>query len=135
MLVKLHRCHDRQAALDAAVVVEINVIRNHLHELRPVSEPVTVVAFPFENTPEAFHRAVIKAMRHTGHTLLHACCPQLLMKDGARILVAPVAMEQRVSIWLSGNGSVECVKDKFVVVAVANGKGDNSPVTEIQDGA
>ena len=62
VLVKLHRCHDRQAALEAVVVVEIDVVCNHLHKLCPVGELETAVAFPLQDTPEAFHWAVIEAI-------------------------------------------------------------------------
>ena len=135
MLMELHRRYDRKAALEAVVIVEINVVCNHLHELCSVVEFVTIVAFSFQDAPEAFHWAVIKAVRHTGHTLLHACRPQFLVEGSACILVAPVAVEQRVSLWIGGYGGFEGIKDEFVVVVVANGEGNNSPVAKIQNGA
>ena len=135
MLVKLHRRHDRKAALEAVVIVKVNVVCNHLHELCSVGEFVAIVAFPFQDAPEAFHRTVIKAVCHAGHTLLHARCPQLLVEDSACILVAPVTVEQRVSIRIGSNSFVKGIKDEFVVVVVANCEGNNSSVAKIQDGA
>ena len=44
-------------------------------------------------------------------------------------------MKQRVSLRLSNYGGDEGIKDEFVVVVVAKGEGDNSPVIEVQDGA
>lgn len=128
MLMELHWRHDRKASLETMVVVEINVACNHLHEMCPVSEFVTVVALSFQDAPEAFHRAVINAACHAGHTLLHPCRLQLLVENSGCILEAPVAVEQRVSLRLGSYGGVESIKYEFVVVVVTNDEGDNSSV-------
>lgn len=133
--MELHRSHDRKATLDAAVVVEINVVCNHLYELRPAGEPVAIVAFPFQDAPEAFHWTVIKAMCHAGHTLLHTCRAQLLVENSACILEALVTVEQWVGLWLSGNGGVKCIKNEFVVVVIANSEGDYPSITKVQNSA
>ena len=39
-----------------------------------------VIAFPLQNAPEALHRAVIDAMRHTGHALRHPCLHELVVE-------------------------------------------------------
>ena len=91
--MELHRCHDRKTSLKAVVVVEINVVRNHLHELGSVSKPVAIVAFSFQDAPEAFHRAVVNAVGHARHTLFHTRRSQFLVKNSACILEAPVAVE------------------------------------------
>lgn len=93
MLMELHRGHDREASLEAVVVVEIDVIRNHVHQLGPVGEGMAVVALALEDTPEALHRAVVNAVCHAGHTLLHPCYLQFLVKNSTCILEAPVAVK------------------------------------------
>ena len=67
-----HRRQDAQIALDTSRVVIANILLDHLDKLVLAGKPSAVIAFPFQNTPEALHRTVIDAMRHTGHTLRHA---------------------------------------------------------------
>lgn len=135
ILVELHRRHDRKAALEAVVVVEINVVCNHLHELCPVGELVAVVAFPFQDAPEALHRAIVEAVGHAGHALLHPCGSKFLVENSGCILKSSVTVEQRVSIWLGGNSGIKGVKNELVVVVIANDESDNSPIAEVQNSA
>lgn len=51
------------------------------------------------------------------------------------ILEAPVTVEQRTGFRIGPSGGVESIKDELVVVVIANGEGNNSPVTEVQNGA
>ena len=67
-----HRRQDAQITLDTSRVVIANILLDHLDKLPLTGKPSAVIAFPFQNTPEALHRTVIDAMRHTGHTLRHA---------------------------------------------------------------
>ena len=73
-----HRRQDTQIVLDTSRVVIANILLDHLDKLVLAGKPSAVIAFPFQNTPEALHRTVIDAMRHTGHTLRHACLYELV---------------------------------------------------------
>ena len=66
-----HWRQDAQIALDTSRVVIANILLDHLNKLMLADEPSAVIAFPFQDAPEALHRAVIYAMRHAGHTLRH----------------------------------------------------------------
>ena len=64
-----HRRQDAQIALDTSRVVIANILLNHLNKLVLAGEPSAVIAFPFQDAPEALHGPVIDAMRHAGHAL------------------------------------------------------------------
>ena len=134
-MMELHGRHNGKTTLETMVVVEIKVVGNHLHNLSFVSELAAIVTFPFQDAPKALHWPVVKAMRYTGHTLLHADRPQLLVENSACILESPVTVEQRVGLRFGLDGSVKGIKDELVVVAVSNGVSNDSPVAEVKDGA
>ena len=57
--------------IHSARVVIADEILNHIDQSFLAVEPLAVVAFPLEDTPEALHGAIVNAMRNTGHTLRH----------------------------------------------------------------
>ena len=88
-----HGRQDTELALYSASVVIADVILNHIDQSFLAVEPLTVVAFPLEDTPEALHGAIVNAMRNTGHTLRHIRFLNLVVKSSVRILESPVTME------------------------------------------
>ena len=88
-----HGRQDTELALYSASVVIADVILNHIDQSFLAVEPLTVVAFPLEDTPEALHGAIVNAMRNTGHPLRHTRFLNLVGKSSVRILESPVTME------------------------------------------
>ena len=88
-----HRCDNSQIPLDTLVVVIWDIRLNHFNKFLPGSEPVAVVRFPLENTPESFHGAIVNAVSHSGHTLRHVRRFQLLVELTIRILEASVTVK------------------------------------------
>ena len=88
-----HRRQDTELALYSASVVIADEILNHIDQSFLAVEPLTVVAFPLEDTPEALHGAIVNAMCNTGHTLRHTRFLNLVVKGSVRILQSPVTME------------------------------------------
>ena len=88
-----HRRQDTELALYSASVVIADEILNHIDQSFLAVEPLTVVAFPLEDTPEALHGAIVNAMCNTGHTLRHTRFLNLVVKGSVRILESPVTME------------------------------------------
>ena len=93
-----HRRQDAQITLNTSRVVIANILLNHLNKLVLAGEPSAVIAFPFQDAPEALHRAVINAMRHAGHTLRHARLHKLVVEGTVGVLKPSVAVEQRIPI-------------------------------------
>lgn len=88
-----HGRQDTELALYSASVVIADEILNHIDQSFLAVEPLTVVAFPLEDTPEAPHGAIVNAMCNTGHTLRHTRFLNLVVKGSVRILESPVTME------------------------------------------
>ena len=144
--MSLHRCLDEQTVLVTAVVVVINVIFNGGKQLFPAGECLSVIAFTFQDSPEALHRAIVNTAANTGHTLRHTGIQQFLMEDSTGVLESTIAVEQRMRIWifLNGfvkgikdqlvvNGFVKGIKDQLVVISVAENVADNSAITQVKD--
>ena len=93
-----HRRQDAQIALDTSRVVIANILLDHLNKLVLADEPSAVIAFPFQDSPEALHWAVINAMRHAGHTLRHPSLHKLVMEGAVGVLEPSVTMEQRMRV-------------------------------------
>ena len=91
--MRFHGCQDTELALYSASVVIADEILNHIDQSFLAVEPLTVVAFPLEDTPEALHGAIVNAMCNTGHTLRHTRFLNLVVKGSVRILESPVTME------------------------------------------
>lgn len=88
-----HGRQDTELALYPASVVIADVILDHIDQSFLAVEPLTVVAFPLEDTPEALHGAIVNAMCNTGHALRHIRFLNLVVKGSVRILESPVTME------------------------------------------
>ena len=130
-----HRGPHTQAALEAVEVVIGDVLLDHLDQLLPAGEPPAIVALPLEDAPEALHGAVVNALSHPGHTLCNASCSQLVMEDLSGIGAAPVAVEQRAGSGIALQCLSQSAMDQGSVVGVPDDKGNDAPVTQIQDGA
>ena len=88
-----HRCQDTKIVLNTLYVVIANIAMNHLGEAVFAGKPFAIIAFPFQNAPEAFHGTVTNAMRHTRHALHHSSLHELVVESAAGILKASVAVE------------------------------------------
>ena len=131
----LHRREDAEVALDAPVVVVTDIIFNHIDQLFFRGKAVAVVSFPLQYAPKAFHRAVVNALSHAGHALLHAGFLQFVMECAIGVLKAPVTMKQRMSVRIGFYGPVEGLKNQGVVIPVTYDMGNNTAIIEIQDRA
>ena len=88
-----HRREDAEIALNAPVVVVTDVILNHINQFFLGGITFAVIAFPFQDAPEAFHRAVVDALSNAGHALYHTCLLQLVVKDPVGVLKSSVTMK------------------------------------------
>ena len=114
-----HRRQDAQITLDTSCVVIANILLNHLNKLVLAGEPSAVIAFPFQDAPEALHQAVINAMRHAGHTLRHTRLHKLVVKCAVGVLEPAVAVEQRMRVRIGLHSLVEGLENQWVIVALA----------------
>ena len=130
-----HRRQDAQIALDTSRVVIANILLDHLNKLVLADEPSAVIAFPFQDAPEALHWAIVNALTYSGHALGHPGCGQLVMKYPGRILKAPIAVEQGMCVRICGNGPIQRLMDQGAGIGVPEGKGDDPPVAQVQDRA
>lgn len=131
----LHRREDAEVALDASVVVVTDIVFNHIDQLFFRGKALDVVPFPLQNAPKAFHRAVVNALSHTRHALLHAGFLQFVMEGAIGILKAPITMKQRMSVRIGFHGPVKGLKNQGIVIPVTYDMGNNTTVIEIQDRA
>ena len=92
-----------------------------------------IIALTLQDSPEAFHRAVVNAAANTGHTLCHPGIQQFLVEGSAGVLESTVAVEQRVCIRIFQNRFIKRVKNQLVVILVTNNIADDSPVTQIEN--
>lgn len=58
---------------------------------------MSIVTFSFEDTPEAFHRAIVNAASHARHTWRQTSVQQFLVEDSAGVLVPAVTVEHNVT--------------------------------------
>ena len=126
-----HRRQDAQIALDTSRVVIANILLDHLNKLVLAEEPSAVIAFPFQDAPEALHRAVINAMRHAGHTLRHARLHKLVVEGTVGVLNPSVAVEQRMRVRIGLHSLVEGFENQCVIVVFTEYVGHNAPVAEV----
>ena len=131
--MSLHRSLDKQAVLVTAVIVVVNIAFNRGNELFSAGKSVSVIAFSLQDSPEAFHWAIVNTASNTGHTLCHSCIQKLLVEGSAGVLESSVTMEQRVSIRIFQNSLIQRVENEFVVVSVTNNVADDSSVTQIKN--
>jgi hypothetical protein len=92
-----------------------------------------IIHFTLQDTPEAFHGAVVDAATNTRHALYHSSLVQFGLKLLTCILKTSITMKQRVGIRVFGNGQIKGVKYKLVIVATTYGERDNTFVFEVED--
>ena len=126
-----HRRQDAQITLNTSRVVIANILLDHLNKLVLADEPSAVIAFPFQDAPEALHRAVINAMRHAGHTLRHPSLHKLVVEGTVGVLEPSVTMEQRMRVRIGRNCLVEGFENQWVIVVFTEHVGHNAPVAEV----
>ena len=130
-----HRRQDAQIALDTSRVVIANILLDHLNKLVLAGEPSAVIAFPFQDAPEALHRAVINAMRHAGHTLRHPSLHKLVVEGTVGVLEPSVTMEQRMRVRIGFHSLIKGLENQRIVIAFAEHIGHDAPVAKVEDGA
>ena len=129
-----HRRQNAEVTLESLCIVVVDVVFNHLYESLPVCESLPIVAFPFQNSPEALHRAVINAFGYAGHALQHSGFFKHGVKGSIRILVSPVAVEQRMSFRICRNSSSEGIEDQRIIIVITDYEGYNTPIKQIKNG-
>ena len=107
------------------------ILLDHLDKLVLAGKPSAVIAFPLQNAPEALHRTVVNTMRHTGHTLRHACLYELVVESAVGVLEPSVAMKQGLCVRIGLHRFVEGFENQRIIVAFAEYIGHNTPVTKI----
>ena len=130
-----HRRQDAQIALDTSRVVIANILLDHLNKLVLADEPSAVIAFPFQDAPEALHRAVINAMRHAGHTLRHPSLHKLVVEGTVGVLEPSVTMEQRMRVRIGFHSLIKGLENQRIVIAFAEHIGHDAPIAKVEDGA
>ena len=91
--MSLHRSLNKQAVLVTTVIVVVDIIFNGRNQLFPAGKSVSVIAFSLQDSPEAFHWAIVNAAANAGHALCHSSIQQFLVKGSAGVLVSSVAVE------------------------------------------
>ena len=129
-----YRSQYTEVALQPFCIVVIYVVFNHLYKSISVCKSLPVVAFPFQNAPEALHWAIINTFGYAGHALLHSGVFKHGMECSVRILESTVRMEQRMYIRIGLNCCPEGVEDQGIVIVIANHKGNNATVKQVKDG-
>ena len=79
-----------QIPLDSFGVIVADVVLNSRNQILPGRESPSIVLFALQDAPEAFHRTIVDAVSHSGHTLLHMVFLQPRTKLPARILETSV---------------------------------------------
>ena len=129
-----HWRQDTQIALHPSGIVIADIVFNHLDETPLAGEPSAIIALPLQNPPEALHRAVINAVRNSGHTLRHASLYKFVVEGTVGILKSSVAVKQGMCVRIGLNCLVEGFENQRIVVALTKHIGHDAPVTEIQNG-
>jgi len=73
----LHMCKDAKTSLHPTIIIVTDVVHDHLGQFLFAGKASAIVAFSFQNSPEALHRAVINTMGDAGHALRHTGLLQL----------------------------------------------------------
>ena len=114
-----HRRQDAQIALHPSGVVIMDIVLDRLNKLPLTGETPAVIAFPLQNAPEALHRAVINAMRHTEHTLRHAGLHELVVESAVGVLESSVTMEQGMRVRIGFHSLINGLENQRIVIAFA----------------
>ena len=65
----LHRCKDAKTSLHPTGIIVTDVVHDHLGQFLFAGKASAIVAFSFQNSPEALHRAVINTMGDAGNVI------------------------------------------------------------------
>lgn len=79
-------CENAKAALHTPGVVVVDIVLNRLDEGVLTGKAPAVITFPFQNTPETLHRAIVNAVRNAGHALRHASIYQFQVETSVCML-------------------------------------------------
>lgn len=123
----LHRCQHTQVTLNYSGIVIADVAHNHLHKLLLTGKMPAIIAFPFQDAPETFHRAIVNTVGHTGHALHHSRLYELSVECSACVLVASVTVEQRTCVWIELNSPVKGLEYERIVIALTQRIGHDAP--------
>lgn len=96
---------------------------------------MSIVHLTFQHSPEAFHWAIINAVCHSGHTLLHMEFLEPRVELPACILESPIAVEQRMCVRLKLNGLIKGAHHQWIVVMVTDLERHDSAVIQVEDSA
>ena len=116
----LNRSQYSESSLVSLVVVVINIVFDHRHELFTATEAIAIISFSFKDPPESFHWPIVDALGYSGHTLSHAGILQLGMECPVGVLESAVAVAKRGSSRISGYGLIECSENKWIIVTIAD---------------
>ena len=130
-----HRRQDTQIALHPPGVVVMDIGFNHLDKFTFAGKPSAVIAFPFQDAPEALHRTVVNAMRHAGHALRHACLHELVVESAVGVLESSVTMEQGMRVRIGFHSLIKGLENQRIVIAFAEHIGHDAPIAKVEDGA
>ena len=133
-MVLFHWRQNTQIALHPSCIVIMDIVSDHLDKVPLTGEPSAVIAFPFQNAPEALHRAIINAVGNAGHTLRHSGLYKFVVEGTVGILKSSVAVKQGMCVRIGLNRLVEGFENQRIVVALTKHIGHDAPVTEIQNG-
>lgn len=122
-------------ALYTPGIVVTDVAFNHPNQFLLTGKASAIIALPFQDSPEALHRAVVDAVSHTGHTLCHPGLLEFMVKCPAGILKPSVTMEQWMSVRIGFDSLVKGFVDKRIIIALADRVGHDATVTKIQNSA
>lgn len=131
--MSLHRSLDKQTVLVTAIIVVVDIIFNGRNQLFSAGKGMPIIALSLQDSPEAFHWAVVNAAANAGHALCHSGIQQLFVEGSAGVLESSVTVEQWVCIRIFQNSLIQRIENEFVVVSVPNNVADDSPVTQIKN--
>ena len=77
-----------------------------------------VIAFPLQNAPESFHRPIVNAVGHTGHTLRHSGLYEFVVEGSACVLEPSVTVKQRVGVWIRLNSFVKGFVNEWIIIVL-----------------
>ena len=111
--------------LTPLVVVVMDKLFYCINKLLVGFKVVEIIHLALQDAPETFHGTVVDASANSGHALLHILLVQLCLKLFACVLKSSVAVKQWMCVGILLDSKIKSFKDKLVVVAFANRKGDD----------
>ena len=109
-----------ESSLVSLVIVVINIVFDHRHELFTATKSVAIVTLSLKDPPESFHWSIVDALRYSGHTLSHAGIFQFGMKCPVGVLESSVAVAKGSSSRISGYCLIERSEHQRIVIAVTD---------------